>query len=225
MSNHYRQRGFLSVNNSLEGEAFRYSETALKPNHGTYEVDHCSLYELWRKLGGLNEGIIFCEEIYQAMCSEYHPAIKLSQPAIMSRGDSSCIFDVSLPKGTKSVNGKNIEATGAEERLHDVMEEWANMYFHLALGLLNRFGDAGESAVRRAIRRFGSERGKLMREDHIQKQYSINVETLVTYYDLPVTVGFEHQVIETGRDVDRRNIHVCKYHDVWKEYPRRQRHG
>jgi len=198
---------------------FRCDQIELQPDHRISETLHCPLCEWWRKFGGLKEGILYCEEIYAAMWSAYHPEIKTNQAKIMSRGDSVCRFEVHMPSEVGRPENEGIEIPSPEARLHRMLEIWSKMFYYLARGLIKSVETEGEAAVRRAIRRFGRERGELMRQGHLDEGYEINIENLLAYYDLPIDVGFDNRIVESGPDVSRNEIFVCKYHDVWKTYP------
>lgn len=198
---------------------FRRNQMQLTPDRRISETLHCPLHEWWQKFGALKEAVPYCEEIHAAMWSAYHPDIETNQPKIMTRGEDVCRFEVFLESAADQEESVPVPEPEAEERLHRMLEIWAKMYYYLARGLIRSFGAQGEAALRRAIRRFGRERGQLMRQDHLARGYDINLKSLFTHYDLPVDVGFERRPIEFGPDVRRSETLICKYHDVWKQYP------
>jgi hypothetical protein len=93
------------------------------------------------------------------------------------------------------------------------------MYYYLARGLCQSFGDEGDGALRRAIRRFGRERGLRLRQQHLERGLEISMNNLFTYYDLPSDDRFRRNKIELTDQTRLSETLVCPFHDVWNSYP------
>ena len=198
---------------------FKRNLFSLKPEERLSETLVCPLNDHWKALGGLKEGVVYCEEIHAAMWSAYDQGIETRQPKIMTRGDDRCRFEVLMP----SAKGAPEEATGPvktpEENLQQMMDLQAKMYYYLAKGLIDNFGLPGDAAVRRAIRRFGWERGKKLRAEHLAKGLEITAFNLFTYYDLPGDARFKRNKLQFTDETRLSETLECTFYDVWKSFP------
>lgn len=181
----------------------------------------CALHEVWKKLGADREGIIYCEEIHGAMWSAYDKGIKTVQEKIMTRGDAHCTFDVRFdtPVDTKTYE-QEFPVPDHTAQMQAMQDLFCKMFYYLAKGLLDHYGQAGDAAVRRAVRRFGLARGKQLRREHLEKGLEITLENLFNHYDLPGDPRFKRNPIELTRETRLSETLVCPFHDVWKTYER-----
>jgi hypothetical protein len=197
---------------------FKRNLFSLKPEERISETLVCPLNDHWKELGGQKEGVVYCEEIHAAMWAAYDPGIETRQPKIMTRGDECCKFEVLMP----SAKGAPEKATGPtrtpEENLQVMMDLQAKMYYYLAKGLIDNFGLPGEAAVRRAIRRFGWERGKKLRAEHLAKGLEINTYNLFTYYDLPGDSRFKRNRIDFTTETRLSETLECTFYEVWRTF-------
>ena len=204
---------------------FRRNKIDLQPHQRISETLQCPLNDHWKEMGGDKEGIIHCEVIHEAMWRAYDPGIETNQPKIMTRGDDLCRFEVFCPSAKGQTPAENIREIPMEEHLQRLLDLQAKMYYFLASGLLDRFGLEGEAAVRRAIRRFGRERGLQTRKEHLAKGFAINLHTLFTQYDLPGDPRFRRNKLELTEETRLSETLVCTFFNVWKKYPEGNRIG
>ena len=200
------------------GAGFRRNLIELTPEQRSSETLECMLCEVWKKIGGLEEGIRYCEEIHEAMWSAYDPGIETKQPQIMTRGEKICEFDVSMPSAKGMPEAEEYPETSLEEQLQALVDLQAKMFYYLGRGLL-AFGIEGDAALRRAIRRFGRARGLQMREDHQAAGLDINLYNLFTYYDLPDDARFKRNKIELTAETRLSETLVCTFYNIWTQYP------
>jgi|GEM_PF-1352762 len=204
---------------------FRRNKIDLQPHQRISETLQCPLHDHWRLMGGLEEGRAYCEVIHEAMWSAYHPEIETNQPKIMTRGDDLCRFDVFLPSAKGQPEAEAYREIPAEEHLQRMMDLQAKMYYYLGRGLVNEFGLEGEAAVRRAIRRFGWERGLEQRREHLARGLKINLYNLFTCYDLPGDSRFRRNKIELTEETRLSETLECTFFNVWSKYPDGNRIG
>ncbi|CAB1080411.1 hypothetical protein D1AOALGA4SA_8092 [Olavius algarvensis Delta 1 endosymbiont] len=197
---------------------FKRNLIDLKPEQRISETLQCPLCDVWRKMDGLNEGIAYCEEIHSAMWSAYDPDIETNQPKIMTRGDDLCRFDVFMPAAKGMPEADEYPQVDFEVHLQNLMDLQAKLYYYLARGLLH-FGVEGEAAVRRAIRRFGRERGLELRKQHLAQGLEINMHNLFTHYDLPGDARFSRNKIELTEQTRLSETLECTFFNVWQDYP------
>ncbi len=204
---------------------FRRNLIYLGPDQRISETLQCPLHDWWRQMGGLLEGVAYCEEIHAAMWSAYHPEVETRQPKIMTRGDELCRFEVCLPSAAGEPEAEKVHQISMEEHLQRLADIHAKMYYYLGWGLCEEFGLEGEAALRRAIRRFGRERGLQLRKEHLAKGLEINLHNLFTYYDLPNDARFCRNKIELTAETRLSETLVCTYFNVWSQYPDGNRIG
>ncbi len=204
---------------------FRRNKIALDPHQRISETLQCPLNDHWKAMGGLKEGLFYCQVIHKAMWSAYDPGIQTNQPKIMTQGDDLCRFDVFLPEAKGRPTARDIAPGEPVEHLQNMMDLQAKLYYYLAYGLINEFGLEGEAAVRRAIRRFGWDRGLQMRRNHQARGLDINLYNLFTYYDLPGDPRFRRNKIELTPETRLSETLDCTFFNVWKEYPDGNRIG
>lgn len=80
---------------------FKTVEHELTPERWQAEVFECPLYQIWKELGGLEEGSIYCEEVHEIMWQGYEPRVTLSMPKILTHQDDRCVFEVTLKNPRK----------------------------------------------------------------------------------------------------------------------------
>ena len=90
-----------------------------------------------------------------------------------------------------------------------------------ALGyhLIQNFGDEGEAAARRALRRYAFERGTVLRKTHEAKGLPITLLTLFTNQDLPRDPRFKRNPIQLDEETRFSETLVCPFNDAWRRNP------
>jgi hypothetical protein len=169
-------------------------------------------------MGGTKEARAYCEVVNAAVSSAYHPQIKTRQPKILARGDSVCRMEVLLSATPADVASGSSPALDAPARLRRLTDLTAEMYYYLARDLCTSFGMEGEAALRRAIRRFGQERGLRMRQHHLEQGLEISMYNLFTHYDFPSDDRFRRNEIELTDQTRLSETLVCPFHGVWTRH-------
>jgi hypothetical protein len=203
---------------------FKRNQTTLAATERISETLKCPLFDEWQALGGVPEGLCYCEEIHKTMWAAYDSRIHTVQPKIMTRGDASCTFEVHwraeddshVPSIPPREELPDVAMT-AEEAIVQIGDLWAAMYYFLAEGLLDAYGLEGERALRQAIREYGNNRGIETRDNHLKRGYPINLFSLFSYYDLPDDRRFERNKIELTPETRISQTLRCPYAEVWEQ--------
>ena len=202
-----------------EKAGFQHNTIELQAHQKISETRECPLHKHWRNLNGLEEGLFYCEFIYEAMWSAYDARINTKQPKIKARGDDLCRFEVYFPAGKGLPTAEKLHQPATKDHLQRLMDLQAKLYYFLAHWLIAEFGLEGEAAVRRAIRRFGRERGLQIRREHQDRGLQINLFNLFSYYDLPEDSRFSRNKIELTEETRLSETIECTFFNVWKNYP------
>lgn len=106
-----------------------------------------------------------------------------------------------------------------QEAVTRIGDIWALLYYHLARELTGQFGVPGDGALRRAIRKFGRERGLSLRALHIYEGRPISLKSLFEHYDLPSDPRSERTTYELSEQERITKTTACPYADLWLSYP------
>lgn len=58
------------------------------------DVKSCGFYEDWKRRGGLDVGLVYCQEVHHAMWESYDPQVEVNLPQSLTAGDCRCVFRV-----------------------------------------------------------------------------------------------------------------------------------
>lgn len=109
----------------------------------------------------------------------------------------------------------------SEEQLKVIhmQDSYTIMYALLAHEIMDSLGDAGESAVREATRRYGADRGRTRREKHRRLGVKINMQSLFSVCsDLPSDPRFRRDRLLLTEEERNSHTLVCPMAQVWEEY-------
>jgi hypothetical protein len=94
---------------------------------------------------------------------------------------------------------------------------YAMLFFHLAAEFCRTFGEAGEAALRDAVKKFGVDRGKTARADHEQRGYPVHLKTLFSIGGFPgVAESFKRNIIDWQPYQRISEIIECPLCEQWK---------
>ena len=92
----------------------------------------------------------------------------------------------------------------------------ATLYHCLASEVVTEFGAAGESAVRRAIVKYGEIRGRKVREEVLAKGLPLTVANLAKFYDLPLPLAWVSEKIRVEENYAEKQVTYCPFAEEWK---------
>lgn len=88
----------------------------------------------------------------------------------------------------------------------------------LGRALMEECGKQGELALRKAVRKWGLDRGVTEREKHLAANYKINMQSLFSVgYDLPPT-NFKRELQELNPQERISHTLYCPMADIWHQY-------
>ncbi len=178
--------------------------TVRDPDFVAFTVNGCTFYDHIKLICPQRLAVIMCEHSHQEIARGFNPAISVWYPSLLTRGEAKCEFRFTM--SYDAAQKASMEAEARYEALHKnkskekkslANEErgissqyraYAHMviaYYHfMANELLRNVGEeVTEEILVRTVRKWGNWRGKVMREDHEKRNWPLNIETFITYYD------------------------------------------
>ncbi len=93
----------------------------------------------------------------------------------------------------------------------------AKLYYFMADEVINVMGkEEGEEIVRRAIWKFGTNRGEGIKEVVQKKGLELNLKNMAENYDMPLSNAWDADS-EVSPDNFKEIVHYCPFAEVWKE--------
>jgi hypothetical protein len=176
------------------------------PHYVAFEVMHCSFHDQMERLCPRELAIAMCEEIHIAVAKEFSPDIAVWYPALLTRGESKCIFRFSMPQEKAELEAErarraSLKAQESGRQLagerqpqkpnpastYRALARQHVIFYHFVADQLARTVGVRqtEDILRRAMRKWGAWRGSTMREDHLNREWPLNLHTFATYFDDP----------------------------------------
>ena len=180
-------------------------EQGYLPHYGEWHEPGCPMYDQWSQLAPQALTFLQCQESHRSVAREINPAIQVSFPALLTRGQPECVIRFSMTveqaeEAARQAERLRQEATKAGRTLAGEREPWGDdparyygtfaalnaLYFHCTANELLAAGEEQrENILRRAMRKWGAWRGNTMAEDHQKRGWPLDVQTLITYFDDP----------------------------------------
>jgi hypothetical protein len=182
---------------------------AREPHYVAFDVCGCAFHDQMKDLCPQRLAVSMCEVSHIAVAAEFNPAIEVWYPALLTRGQAKCDFRFSMPREAaekaalraqqlseaareagKPLAGERQPGEAYEAQASTSYRSMARVtvsyYHHIAGELAGTVGtEQTEDILRRAMRKWGAWRGKEMREDHQKRGWPLNLESFITYYDVP----------------------------------------
>lgn len=208
----------LFTNGDLNGDSrFEADESrnVLTEETRRHFVTRCPDAEMWARLGDLDIGQIYCEEIHHYLYGCFDDAVQVNLCETLTNGGDQCRFFINLRKANMKPQTEDDYVPQAWEDCEpDGIACNATMfslfYYHLASALLKKFG---EEAVRKGIEDFAAQRGMRLRELERRKGRTPSAKSLVENGDLFLDPRCSHE-IKTEGDND---VTVCVKRCVFAE--------
>jgi hypothetical protein len=94
----------------------------------------------------------------------------------------------------------------------------ATLYHFMASEMVAECGAAvGESAVRRAVHKYGEARGRKIREEVLAKGLPLTVANLSQFYDLPLPLAWRSEAIRGEENCVEKQVTYCPFAEEWKK--------
>ncbi len=90
----------------------------------------------------------------------------------------------------------------------------ALLFYHLSKEVIDEFGERGRDVIKRAVEKFGTERGKSIREKVVLRGKPLTMENLSKYYDMPLKSAWEADTVTTEKTYDSK-VYYCPFAEVW----------
>lgn len=177
-----------------------------RPHYVAYDEYYCPTWDQYSRLCPRELAILTCEDIHVAMAKAFNPDIDQWFSALLPKGESKCGFkwEMSFEAAEKAEEQARryrewaaeadleLEKPGTQEApdaaavYKDLVGMWVYKYYFPLDELARTLpDDEVESIARRAMRKWGTWRGQMMREDHERRGWPLNVENLIKYSDDP----------------------------------------
>jgi len=186
-------------------ETVRQSHTR-EPHYAEAEIPNCPHHDQMNRLCPQRLALLMCEEDHRAVAKEFNPAIEVWYPALLTRGQAKCVFRFSMPReaaqkadhqaqhlceaakqaGQPLVGERQPTKADSATAYRALARINIIFYHYLVDELLRTVGqEQTEDILRRAMRKWGAWRGRMMREDHQKRGWPLNIQSLITYSDDP----------------------------------------
>jgi hypothetical protein len=206
-------------------------EGSYEPFDTRFDVHYCPAAEAWTEAGFFQWGHVYCDEFHQACASTYHPDGSVVIPQNLMKGDDHCHFRWVMPPNAQALNlGEPSELGLTLARDYtattDLEAAWRSLkrsnrlvggrFYTAAKVVLERHGEQGRAAVLEALKRWGGERGKFLRQEHEASGIEPSLESFVRHHDLPARFVWHTEVtIEPGRVI--LDVHETPHDQAWSD--------
>ena len=92
----------------------------------------------------------------------------------------------------------------------------AKLYYFITAEVIENFGEEGKDVIKRALKKYGSHRGKLIRERVDQAGLEPNFVNMSENFDAPLGEAWIDEGIIT-EDTYRAKITYCPFAETWKQ--------
>jgi hypothetical protein len=209
-----------------------HDEKNHKPYDTIFDVRYCPASEAWKEADFHQWGHVYCDELHQALASTYHPDGNVVIPQNLMKGDDHCHFRWIMPPdaqklelGEPTLRGRKLsqyyqahtEVEGAWQALVRTDRLLGGRFYVIAKVLLDRHGKAGHEAVIDGLKRWGADRGRILREEHEERGVARNLVNFVVEHDLPIRFAWEVRHIEMEPKRVIIEINDSPHDDAWKD--------
>ncbi len=111
---------------------------------------------------------------------------------------------------------KKFTAAEVREIVDKMARTLALLYFFLGREVIEEFGPGAEEVIRRAVRKYGDERGRKIREEVLARGLPLTVENLSKFYDLPLPLAWISEKIRSEENCLEKKVAYCPFAEEWK---------
>jgi len=193
-------------------------------NQATIKVTKSPVIRTWVNLSSDPKAATlvdsYLQEVQSTLLEDNIQDLDRSKPAVFRPSNmdfDEVTFEIQGVSGFSSKHRpKDINEEDVPNLFRRNSDYWAYLYYFLAKKLLS-LGQAGEAALRRAIREFGSHRGKELRRKVLANGQETTIKSLFENYDLPEDPRFEQDLIRQDEEVRVSKETKCNFSEVWSE--------
>ena len=219
-----------------------------KPFDTRFDVHYCPAAEAWSDSEFFQWGLAYCDEFHQACASTYHPDGNVVIPQNLMKGDDHCHFQWIMPPNAEPLDLGEPSQLGRKlardyQASSDIEAAWLSLkrsnrlvggrfYTHASV-ILDRHGEEGRALILEALRRWGAERGTLLRREHEAEGIEPSVAHFIRHHDMPAHMVWQQQIehlpgggavldiIETPHEEAWEDVRAAELGALWYEgsYP------
>ncbi len=112
------------------------------------------------------------------------------------------------------------ERTFTGEEVRGIVDKMARtlalLYFFVAREVIGEFGPGAEEVIRRAVIKYGDERGRKIREEVLSRGLPLTVENLSKFYDLPLPLAWVSEKVRAEENCLEKKVTYCPFAEEWK---------
>ncbi len=112
------------------------------------------------------------------------------------------------------------EKTFTGEEVREMVDKMARtlalLYFFVAREVVGEFGPGAEEVIRRAVIKYGDERGRKIRDEVMARGLPLTVENLSKFYDLPLPMAWVSKKIRNEENCLEKKVTYCPFAEEWK---------
>jgi len=144
------------------------------PSYFRVTVTECTLYNVWKDLGGLDVGRIYCEEVHHPLYCGYADGVTLDLPDFLTKGDEVCTFVLTQPDASEPAAEPPPDSFPEIKvaRLYGVL------YCFLAGAMRDVFGSEGGQVLRRALGEYARQEAGRLNEGQLAQGWEIHGSAL-----------------------------------------------
>ena len=208
----------LFTNGDLNGDTrFESDESrnVLTEETRRHFVTRCPDAEMWERLGGLEIGKIYCEEVHHYLYGCFDDAVQVNLCETLTNGGDICRFYINLRKANQKPQEEDAYVPQSWEDCEpDGIACNATMfslfYYHLASAIRKNLD---EETVTAAIEKFAEQRGLRLRELEKRRGRTPSAKSLVENGDLFLDPRCRKEVEETDGKLTVR-VQRCVFSEV-----------
>ena len=205
--------GDLNGDNRFESDA---SRNVLTEECRRHFVTRCPDAEMWERLGGLDIGSIYCEEVHHYLYGCFDDAVQVNLCETLTNGGDICRFYINLRQANRK---PQVEDDYVPQVWEDCEPDgiacnatmFSLFYYHLATAIKNKLD---EETLLEGIRNFALQRGRRLRELDRRAGRTPSARTLIEQGDLFLDPRCKKDVSYKDDMNAEVTVHRCVFAEV-----------
>lgn len=204
-----------------------YADDAVfSPYYVEHPATNCSFFDVCKETDFTHYGYTYCDEIHQEICMAYQPRASVEIHENLMKGDSRCHFKwmmiPQLPEDKIDRSGYDrLEKRWKEAPLQKALfylkkdvQVLGMLYYFLAKGLIEKFGEKGRTSVRVSLRELGHRRGMELKARLKEQGREPSLESI--FADLPYKYLWKMKLERPNGDLHVIVEH-CPLAEIWND--------